>query len=111
MKSPAEKDDLLPEVLMFIGRFSHGPKHPRMDVIECFRCGCCYWFAYILSVRFEEYHPEIMIDYVANHFGCKIGSEVYDIGGIVTNDFHWEPFRDCIDTALEQRIIEQCIMF
>ena len=103
--------DRVPDVLMFIGRFSTDGRKIRKDTIETFTCGCCWWFAYILSVRFFEYNPRIMIDYVANHFGCKIGEEVYDITGIVTKEYKWKPWDECADEALKRRIIEDCIMF
>lgn len=111
MKSPAENDDLLSEVLMFIGRFSTDGRRERKEVIEAFTLGGCWWFAFILSVRFAAYKPEIMTDYVMNHFGCKIGSEVYDITGVVTNDYKWEPWKDCDDETVKRRITEDCIMF
>lgn len=31
------------------------------------------------------------MDYVANHFGCKIQERVYDITGDVTEQYKWEP--------------------
>ena len=104
-------NDPTPEVLMFIGRFSTDGHRIRRDTIDTFTRGCCWWFAYILSVRFFEQNPRIMIDYVENHFGCKIGDEVYDITGIVTSYYKWEPWDECRDEVLKRRIAECCIMF
>ena len=103
--------DVYPEVLMFIGRFSHGTEEVRAGVYDCFLCGCCWWFAYILSIRFAKYKPDIMIDYIQNHFGCKIDGIVYDITGDVTNDHNWKPWNECEDDQLKERIVQQCIMF
>ena len=44
--------DITPDVLMFIGRFSHDHIGIRNQVQECFLNGCCYWFAFILKTRF-----------------------------------------------------------
>ena len=105
------EDDLIPSVLMFIGRFSYGVSEPRKEVYECFLFGCCWWFAYILSVRFAENNPSIMIAYSNHHVGCKIGDDVYDITGIVTDKYVWEKWDDCTDASLRQRITDHCIMF
>lgn len=104
-------NDPAPEVLMFIGRFSTDGWKERSDVIECFSFGCCWWFAYILSVRFAGYGSDIMVDYSSNHFGCKIGERVYDITGDVTDAYKWEQWRECADETLKKRIEECCIMF
>lgn len=103
-----QNNDRLPEVLMFIGRFSTDGNDIRREVVECFTRGCCYWFAYILRARFGG---EIMVDYVANHFGCRIDGEVYDITGQVTDTYKWERWLDCDDVALKKRIDEYCINF
>jgi len=106
-----EKTDIMPDVLMFIGRFSTNGSWLRTEVIDAFLFGCCWWFAYILSVRFAENDPRIMVDYISNHFGCKIGEEVYDITGVVTNDYFWQPWDECDDDTVIRRITEDCIMF
>ena len=107
-----QEKDLFPDVLMFIGRFSTDGNKTRQEVVECFTRGCCWWFAYILKHRFLfECDPEIMVDYVANHFGCKIQERVYDITGDVTEQYKWEPWQDCSDESLKKRISECCIMF
>jgi len=106
-----DADMLFRDVMGFIGRFSTDGRRERVEVVEAFTNGCCWWFAYILSVRFAEYEPTIMVDYVANHFGCRIGAEVYDIMGTVTKQYKWEPWEDCTDELLKQRINEYCINF
>ena len=105
------KQDISPDVLMFIGRFSTDGKHTRQEVVECFTMGCCYWFAKILFLRFKQEGAEIMVDYVVNHFGCKIADRVYDITGDVTEAYNWESWIHCRDEALMKRITEDCIMF
>jgi len=106
-----EKDTVYRDVLGFIGRFSTNGKRVRQEVVEAFTCGCCWWFAYILRERFKDLEPRLMVDYVANHFGCEIGGEVYDITGAVTSQYQWEPWEDCEDDKLRQRIEEYCINF
>ena len=106
-----EKDEM-PDVLMFIGRFSTDGFKTRKEVLRCFLEGCCYWFAYILDTRFRyEYQTQIVIDYIAGHFGCRINGHVYDITGDVTNDFQWEKWDECADSEQKRRITEQCINF
>lgn len=101
------------DVLMFIGRFSTDGQGTRWEVVECFTQGCCYWFAFILKTRFdEEYGAEIVVNYVANHFGCRICGRVYDATGDVTEKYdNWYRWDDCDDEILKNRITEYCIMF
>ena len=107
----SKEEELYVDVLSFIGRFSTDGWHYRNEVIEAFTQGCCYWFAFILHTRFACENPTIMIDYVAAHFGCKIGEKVYDITGDVTEKYRWETWTECSDEALIRRITEDCIMF
>ena len=91
----------------FINQFS---KYP--DTVECFTCGMCYWFAHILYHRFyPEQLAVIMYDPIANHFGCKIGKEIYDITGVVTNKYSWQKWEDykMIDSLHTSRICRDCI--
>lgn len=106
-------DELYRDVLCFIGRFSTFPSGQCLNnaIVELFTCGCCWWFAYILSVRFADYQPEIMVDLVANHFGCRIDGRVYDICGDATDAFEWQSWDEYDDEAHKKRISEQCIMF
>lgn len=77
-------------VLDFIEEFNGKGKWKQ--VIECFTCGNCFWFAYILHGRFVGlgHYVAVVYDDIENHFGCKIDDEVYDITGIVTNQYNWE---------------------
>ena len=99
------------DVLGFISRFTGGGW--RLDVIDCFSKGCCYWFAYILFMRFwhEPYHAELMYDEIENHFGCKVGGSVYDITGDVTEKHRWKPWFSLKDESLRERIRRECIDF
>lgn len=100
------------DVLMFIGRFSTDGQGTRWEVVEAFTQGCCFWFSYILAARFgQQYGAEIVTDYVANHFAARIAGRVYDITGDVTDAGKWEPWAECNDALLRQRIIDDCIMF
>lgn len=91
------------KVMNFIGRHTLNGK--REQVIECFTCGCCYWFARALMERFAGEFPVLMYAEVDNHFGCGIDGEVYDITGNVTNQYKWckwAKFR-----AREPKVAEQ----
>ena len=99
------------DVLAFIGRFSHEPDRVRQEVVKTFTSGCCFWFARILVERFFGLSPEIMVDYSNHHFGTRIHGRVYDITGDVTEEHNWEPWEECNDASLAQRISEECIMF
>ena len=81
-------------VLDFIEEFNGKGKWKQ--VIECFTCGNCFWFAYILNGRFVGlgHYVAVVYDEIENHFGCKIDNEVYDITGIVTNQYNWELWDD-----------------
>lgn len=78
------------QVLQFIDQFNGKGKWNQ--VIECFTCGNCYWFAHILHDRFVgfDHYVAIVYDDIDNHFGCQIDDEVYDITGIVTKQYNWE---------------------
>lgn len=109
---PPASDDPVPDILMFIGRFSTDGQGTRWEVVEAFTQGCCFWFSYILAARFgQQYGAEIVTDYVANHFAARIAGRVYDITGDVTDAGKWEPWAECNDALLRQRIIDDCIMF
>ena len=51
------------DVLGFISRFTRCGEYPQ--VIEAFTCGCCYWFAKILHLRFPV--SEIVYGPAANY--------------------------------------------
>jgi len=91
-------------VIKFISHFSaHGPQ-----VKTCFTNGNCFWFSAILHTRFPR--SIIVYDPIDNHFGCQIENQVYDITGLVTHAYSWEPFG--IQDELElPRIVRDCIYF
>ena len=96
----------LDDVLNFIARFTDNGK--RKEVIEALTCGCCYWFAQILSVRFDGY---IMYDLAENHFVTLIDGRLYDITGDVTEHYLVTPWDEYADEWHKSRIIKQCINF
>lgn len=65
------------EILKFIDRFRGSE--------SVFLRGCCYWFARILSERFLDYRPVILHDPVQGHFVTRIGGNLYDVRGDVTD--------------------------
>ena len=96
-------------ILNFIyGFHNYGTKK---QIIECFTYGYCYWFANILLIRFGG-RAEIVYDQVENHFGCRIDDEVYDITGIVTNQYNWESWAELRekDSLLTQRVERDSIL-
>lgn len=85
------------------------------DVIECFTCGNCYWFAHILQERFggADYCP-IVYDVVENHFATQIMGHIYDITGEVTDDYlwqYWDELQEQYDPLVIERIYRDCINF
>lgn len=94
------------KILNFIKKFQN------KETIKVFTQGCCYWFAVILDKRFNiGFGDNIMIDYIVNHFGCKIDNKVYDITGDVTDKYNWEYWNHCTDDDLQKCIIRDCINF
>ena len=114
MENKEEKNKI---ILNFINRFTSNGT--RKEVIDCFQNGCCYWFAYILSKRFEDFYSpqsKIYYDEIANHFGYydQEANRVYDITGDVTNKYNWElSFEEVINKDLlhAKRIVRDCIKF
>ena len=104
-------------ILNFINRFTSNGT--RKEVIDCFQNGCCYWFAYILVKRFEDFYlpqSKIYYDEIANHFGYydQEANCVYDITGDVTNKYNWElSFEEVINKDLlhAKRIVRDCIKY
>ena len=47
------------------------------------KTGNCYYFAIILSERFNQYNPVIYYDTVDGHFLCRINNIFYDWSGAV----------------------------
>lgn len=108
-------------ILKFINHFTLNGK--QIQVIECFTCGCCYWFAHILYSRFgevDEYgnpceHSNIYYDEVENHF-CyydEITDKFYDITGDITGKYDMKPWYELVhkDELLFNRIVRDCINF
>lgn len=107
-------EELYRDVLGFIGRFSTKMDGSGDDpsMYAHFLMGCCYWFAYILSIRFADYSPVIVHDNVEAHFACCIEGRVYDIRGDITDmDYDWMPWDEYDDETHKKRILEQCINF
>ena len=105
---PRPSAPAMTEVQRFIRRFTaHGHQ-----VEDCFTCGCCFWFARVLTERFPG--AEIVYDAIANHFAARIGGRVYDITGDVTDKAlaPWQPW-DGYEEGSSHRagIIRDCILF
>lgn len=100
------------EVLNFIDEFNSS--EGKKQIVECFTCSMPFWFAYILNGRFatSAEKTEIMYDDAENHFGCQIDAEVYDITGIVTNQYNWIPWTDLwkIDSTHANNIVKDCVL-
>lgn len=96
-------------ILNFIKSFTYFGE----AVSDCFLCGNCYWFAAILKERFSiEVECTIVYDVVANHFGCRIADNVYDISGEVTQKYHWDSWNWLVqnyDPLVIRRIYRDCI--
>lgn len=100
------------EPLKFIKHFL--PQGRDTKTVDTFTQGCCYWFAYILFIRFADIpDTAIMIDQVENHFGTMINGRVYDITGDVTDIYEWQWWGDIVlnDETLAERIKRDCIKF
>jgi hypothetical protein len=94
------------EVDNFLKRF-----HVSSNIDDTFTTGCCYWFAFVLYVRFLSKGSILMYDEIANHFGTKIDGIVYDITGNVSDKYKWKDWNSITDEALLSRIRRDCIMF
>lgn len=108
------------KILDFINHFTLNGK--QTQVIECFTCGCCYWFAHILYSQFggeDEYgypYSGIYYDEIENHFAYydHMTNKIYDITGDITgskyNMIFWLDLSQK-DELLFNRIIRDCINF
>lgn len=95
------------EILDFIAQFR------ELGAENCFANGMCYWFTVILKKRFKDLPSFVMYDPVANHFALKIGENIYDITGDITNNInyewqHWIVYCGTEPTHSE-RIYRDCI--
>lgn len=91
------------EIIKFINLFSSFGR----DIIDCFTCGNCYWFAQILEKRFGGtivYYP------IMNHFAFCKNECVYDITGQIEDKkyYDWEWYKE-FEPIESARIIKQCI--
>lgn len=90
------------------------------ELEQIFYHGYCYWFATILSLRFEG---EIWFNPAMVHFASKIKDDLYDIfgkvnpgvdpyTGIYDKDFdqwyRWEDYQECHQEEIES-ITASCI--
>lgn len=96
------------EVERFIRHFNNND-----GTVKTFTCGCCYWFAVILLIRFGNRDAKIMYDRRINHFATMIEGRVYDITGDVTDEYEWDLWDDVrlIDELDTKHIIRDCINF
>lgn len=72
--------------------------------VEEFNKKCSYWFAQVLFLRFIRENASLMYDVKANHFGTKIGREVYDATGKVTFKYKWTKWRDISDNETKETV-------
>lgn len=98
-------------VIRFISRFTNTGKYDQ--VIEAFTCGCCFWFAQILSERFGG---TILFDDIEGHFATKIGERVYDVRGDITHEQHhwnrWDSWEDPANpSGARMSVVNGCILF
>lgn len=112
-----ESQKLRQTILNFIARFTNNGK--RQEVIECFSCGCCYWFAKILWDRFTfeviDTNSDIVYDPIINHWACRIDNRIYDITGDITDnkEYSWHDWNIFMyqDISLTKRLYRDCINF
>lgn len=112
-----ESQKLRQTILNFITRFTNNGK--RREVIECFSCGCCYWFAEILWNRFTlevvDAPCYLVYDPIINHWACCIDYRIYDITGDITDneEYSWHDWNRFMyqDISLTKRLLRDCINF
>lgn len=75
------------KVMEFINHFTDESKNEQM--IKALSGEYSYWFASILYKRFIKDQAMIVFDISTKCFGTKIGDNVYDIRGDVTNLHEW----------------------
>lgn len=96
------------EVLEFINRRFNNP-----EVIKSFTNGDCYYFAHILKIRFGI--GRIVYNEVDNHFGYLSHNKIYDITGIICENFSddnlWQDwiFYMSNEPSNAKRIINDCV--
>lgn len=96
----------------------------KPELINIFTNGYCYYFAQILSTRFNSFlwHPtDIYYNPIDCHFACLIGNKLWDINGAISDDIieyqtnkfgHWYKWKYYIDWEPldSERVIENCII-
>lgn len=96
----------------------------KPELIDIFTNGYCYYFAQILSTRFNSFlwHPtDIYYNPIDCHFACLIGNKLWDINGAISDDIieyqtnkfgHWYKWKYYIDWEPldSKRVIENCII-
>lgn len=99
------------EVVDFINNFSS--KGENTGAIDALGDKCSYWMAMVLYERFLLSNPVVMYDRTLRHFGCRIGQQVYDITGNVTDLFDWVPWDTYKrkDKKETQKIVNERVMF
>lgn len=81
------------------------------EIIDCFKQGYCYWFAYILKSRFPK--GEIYYN-ICNHFVYKYNNRLYDITGDCTNKYNneflysWNNYKYIYKTSVDLNYLEHC---
>ena len=96
-------------VIKFINNFKK--IHPT-EIEDVFSNGYCYWFAMILSSRFNAVGSTIYYLPIRNHFIVKIEDKFYDITGEVIPDekpYAWCFYR-LFDSIEYERIKRDCIL-
>ncbi len=94
------------DVLRFISMFAGCEK--------TFMEGMCYWFAFILTSRFDG---EILYDPIMGHFLARIDGALYDVRGDVTSEYQnwthtlsrWDEYAKN-DPKHRERIVQDCIL-
>lgn len=94
------------DVMRFISKF-HSPD----DTNSILDGECSYWFAVILYRRFIRNGAKIMFDAKSEHFGTKIGNDIYDISGVVSREYDWISWLDMGNTELKEKVTRKLIMF
>lgn len=92
------------KILAFIGKFQNE------GTIKTFTEGCCYYYAAILSLRFDG--ATLMYNPVENHFATRINGALYDITGEIPYtdswvNWHTYPAEDWKDA---ERVVRDCII-
>lgn len=96
----------------------------KSEVIDIFMNGYCYYFAKILSIRFNTFlwHPaEIYYNPIDCHFACLIGNKLWDINGEISDDiidygtnkhgdwYRWLYYVD-FEPLDSERVVKNCII-